>query len=404
MAFRKRNVGIQRASGQQGGASVDQLEASASVSISGVRPSPLTGQPTTSTGITSLDGYLGGHGGLPTGSSVLIEESGTTDFSGAILKFFAAEGITQAHHLHVVGLGDQWIRDLPGVAGAAESVKSQARPDDGLSDKMKIAWRYQRLGQHDSAQLSSLANNRMPIAPGVEADTDNVFCHIFDLAKRLDLPPSASIHHVPMTPLAPISKPPFADILRSISLSIEDAPKLALHRILIPSILSPAFYPPHAGIPEHFLQFLHSLRALLRKFPDRVVAMITIPTELHKRASGLVRWAEQLCDGVMELQPFPHIMDASNSLAESGGARSGEEQPQGMLKFHKLPGLTERGATGVLGIAVGDDLSFTLSRRKFLIRPFSLPPMEQEVLKESVDSSGSRTSALSSTKKADIEF
>lgn len=98
-----------------------------------------------------------------------------------------------------------------------------------------------------------------------------------------------------------------------------------------------------------------------------------------------MRWAEILCDGVLELTPFPHLMDSSNALAESGGARGNDEQPQGMVKVHKLPINTERGEGGAgAGNSLGEDLAFTVSRRKFVIKPFSLPPMEgdQEAQKD----------------------
>lgn len=126
--------------------------------------------------------------------------------------------------------------------------------------------------------------------------------------------------------------------------------------------------------------------------------MASVPTELYSRNSGTIRWVEHLCDGVIELQPFPHM---DNSLAESGGARTGEEQPQGMFKFHKLPALTERGAGSSGTVGVGDDLTFTLSRRKFVVRPFSLPPMEQE---QNETAGSNESSGMSSIKKSDIEF
>jgi elongator complex protein 4 len=107
--------------------------------------------------------------------------------------------------------------------------------------------------------------------------------------------------------------------------------------------------------------------------------MMTLPLELYQRTSGLVRWAEILGDGVIELTPFPHLMDASNALTESGGARSSEEQPQGMMKVHKIPINTERGEGGAgVGNSIGEDLAFTVSRRTFVIKPFSLPPLEVE--------------------------
>ena len=111
----------------------------------GVRPSPLDGRSTTSTGTLSLDKLLGGHSGLALGNSVLLEESGTTDYSGTLLRYYAAEGIVQGHQVHVVGVGEQWGRELPDALGAVgdndgESSKSFK------NEKMKIAWRYESLG------------------------------------------------------------------------------------------------------------------------------------------------------------------------------------------------------------------------------------------------------------------
>ena len=57
----------------------------------GVRPSLVTSQPTTSTGSSDLDKILL-HQGLPLGNSLLIEESGTTDFSSVLLRAFASQG------------------------------------------------------------------------------------------------------------------------------------------------------------------------------------------------------------------------------------------------------------------------------------------------------------------------
>lgn len=148
MAFRKRNVGI----GRQPASPASPTVADAPTKIEqlpGVRPSPLTSHPVTSTGAPSIDGLLGGHSGLALGSSLLIGEHETTDFAGALLRYYAAEGLLQGHVVHVVGVGEGWVRELPGLADS----KYQQKPDqeksaDGVTtDKMKIAWRYERLGQ-----------------------------------------------------------------------------------------------------------------------------------------------------------------------------------------------------------------------------------------------------------------
>lgn len=206
------------------------------------------------------------------------------------------------------------------------------------------------------------------------------FCHIFDMTKRLVISPDAKVNHIQPSS----ASAPFDVILQRLEQSLKASPK-SIHRLVMPTILSPALYPPSASKPENFVRFLHALRGLLRQYPNNLTAMMTLPLELFARSSGLVRWAEILSDGVVELTPFPHLMDASNALAESGGARASEEQPQGMVKVHKLPINTERGEGGAgSGNSIGEDLAFTISRRKFVIKPFSLPPLEgdQEAQKE----------------------
>ncbi|KXT12549.1 hypothetical protein AC579_7471 [Pseudocercospora musae] len=368
MAFRKRNIAISKVPNST---SSDSTFAN----IAGVRPSPLTSHPVTSTGTASLDGLLGGHSGLALGNSLLIEESGTTDFAGALLKYYAAEGICQGHVLHVVGLGECWVRELPGKA--EEKSKDKAAKSAADEEKMKIAWRYERLGQ---AGERALPDRTSTPTRSNSATLEMPFNHTFDLTKRLSIPADAKVNHVPMSPSFTLSA-----IIQSVLRSLDTTPASTVHRLVVPSILSPAMYRPNMSRPEAFLGFFRALRSLLRQFPSRFIAMVTLPLELYSRSSGMVRWAEILSDGVIELTPFPHLMDASNSLAESGGARANEGQPQGLVRFHKLPVNSERGEGGAgAGNSMGEDLAFTVSRRKFVIKPFSLPPLEgdQEAQKD----------------------
>ena len=157
MSFRKRNVGLSNLSTSkvathQGREIIeecqDKIVGTISYShIAGVRPSALDGRPTTSTGTQSLDSLLAGHGGLALGNSVLLEESGTTDYAGTLLRYYAAEGIVQGHQVHVVGVGEQWGRELPGlIGGSVEHDKDKSRSVES-QERMKIAWRYERLGE-----------------------------------------------------------------------------------------------------------------------------------------------------------------------------------------------------------------------------------------------------------------
>jgi len=213
-----------------------------------------------------------------------------------------------------------------------------------------------------------------PPSPSSPA-TERAFCHTFDLTKRLSLSTGSPITFIP--PPAPNSRgSPFSSILQDLTARLSSSPSTTIHRLVIPNLLSPAIYHPQCSNPEHLLQFLHALRGLLRQYSTQLTAMITFPLEIYPRSAGLVRWVELLSDGVLELAPFPHLMDVVSSIATSGAATSLDDQPQGMLKVHRLPVFHEKGGGGGASSGLGEDLAFTVSRRKFVIKPFSLPPLE----------------------------
>ncbi|GMF57459.1 unnamed protein product [[Candida] boidinii] len=87
----------------------------------GIKPSILTSMPCVSTGSNDLDKVLG-HQGLPVGTSLLIEENGTTDFATTLLKIYLSQGLIQNRlipskpntHEILVGMDQNWSRSLPG--------------------------------------------------------------------------------------------------------------------------------------------------------------------------------------------------------------------------------------------------------------------------------------------------
>lgn len=193
MAFRKRNVGISRSIPGLGSASSSLTAPSASPApLPGVRPSPIDGRPTTSTGTPSFDGILAGHAGFALGSSILIEESGTTDFAGALLRYYAAEGVIQGHKVHVIGVGEQWGRELPGLVG----VSGSGTDDDGSGkekkERMKIAWRYERLGEFGSGISGS--RGVWDESPVYISQCKILFSNSKILFSRADLPPKELQH------------------------------------------------------------------------------------------------------------------------------------------------------------------------------------------------------------------
>lgn len=158
MSFRKRNIGLSAGADRAPipNATTAQPEQASATPESnpGIRPSPDDGRPTTSTGSLSLDNLLAGHGGLPIGKMLLIEENGTTDFAGALLRYYAAEGVVQDQKIHVIGMPEQWGRSLPGLLGPADAT-DEKKSDRRKGDRMKIAWRYERLGEFGAGVAGS---------------------------------------------------------------------------------------------------------------------------------------------------------------------------------------------------------------------------------------------------------
>jgi elongator complex protein 4 len=138
-SFRRRNVVVAE------GKSVlsETKSAPKQVLAQGLRPSPLDGRFTTSSGTRSLDSLLAGHAGLALGTSLLVEETGTTDFGGCLLRYYASEGVVQGHHVHVLGMTEGWGKDLPGLVDIGDASGSSVSKEVG--ERMKIAWRYERL-------------------------------------------------------------------------------------------------------------------------------------------------------------------------------------------------------------------------------------------------------------------
>ncbi|KAK0629934.1 Elongator complex protein 4 [Bombardia bombarda] len=347
----------------------------------GVRPSPLDGRLTTSTGTASLDQLLAGYGGLPLGTCLLVEEQGTTDFSGVLLRYYAAEGLVQGHHVHALGFPPEWGRQLPALAEPDKKSKS-AQPAPPPEEKMKIAWRYESLG--NGSNVGAAARG--------DSSTTAIFCHSFDLTKRLITPScKGTLQMTPTTgpptldrAISSSESSPFKLIIKHLQAKLEASPPTVIHRLIIPSLMSPSLYASGCSRPSEILQFLHAVRALLRQYNTSLTALITLPTSLFPRSSGLIRWIELLCDGVVELIPLPAspAATAPPSSSDRANPRAGD-QPQGLLRVHTLPVYHEKGGGGAETGSFRENLSFSLSASKGLqIKPYSLPPMEEEEKKE----------------------
>ena len=262
---------------------------------------------------------------------------------------------------------------------------------------MKIAWRYESLGQFGPGSRGRHASPYTSINALIEQlalpfqiltgltenaarqknDTANSehsaqlapFCHNFDLTKRLAHPPDSRLTFHQLSPNPADS--PFTPVIASLTAAISASPASTVHRLILPSLLSPLLYPASAANPHYLLSFLHTLRGLLST--THLTILATLPISLHPRTSGLTRWIELLHDGVVELAPFPHTHPTLSASPAPSDTKS-EEPPHGLLRVHRLPVLAENGSGK--RSETSDDWTFSLSRRKFRIEAFTLPPVE----------------------------
>ena len=66
--------------------------------------------------------------------------------------------------MHVVGMPEQWGRELPGLVGEIDASKpGRGSLENSGSEKMKIAWRYEHLGEFGGSSRGGTA----PTLPSV---------------------------------------------------------------------------------------------------------------------------------------------------------------------------------------------------------------------------------------------
>lgn len=367
MSFRKRGAIINSSSSAQ----VVHTKTD-TTPVPGVRPSPLDGRPTISSGTSSLDGLLAGHFGIPLGTSIIIGEHGTTDFAGMLLRYYVAEGLVQGHQVHVLGLHEGWRAELPGLSS---DPKSTTKPETSSDDKMKIAWRYESLGpagaaRDREARRSQSASNSTTTTP---------FCLSFDLTKKLssgDVKGQITFHPGMAMPGSGAQQAsPFKAFIAGLSSKLANSPPSFIHRVIVPNLLSPTVYLSSSSYPQEVLQFLHALRALLRQYSKNLTALLTLPLTLYPRTTGLTRWMELLCDGVLEFIPLQSTTIHKPPPSSSNSGKD-DEKVQGLVKVHSLPIFHEKGGGS---LSAFDDQSFSLSRsRGLIIKPFYLPPADSD--------------------------
>ncbi|KAI8980665.1 PAXNEB-domain-containing protein [Trametes punicea] len=299
----------------------------------------------TSTGIPSLDDILGG--GLPLSCSFLVlAPDPHSAYGELVLKYFAAQGLACGQRVCVVDSRSQsflaecmW---MPGSNSNSSGVSASAQPaspavpsqvtaaedeeDQRASEhdtKIKIAWRYEQMKQFQTTVPS----------PSQSADD---YCRTFDLTCRI---PEAVIQSAraderfldvdPEEGTSVDGRP--SSCRRVIQRLSEILSQVASDKSLATRICIPALGSSEWGdlIPQDICYFLHSLRALLRRYPS-ACASICMPPHLCQEAFGGPGWVQKL----------GWLTDASITLAAFGSNPSLTamfSSHHGFVHIHALP-------------------------------------------------------------------
>ncbi|KAJ8667837.1 hypothetical protein QAD02_009500 [Eretmocerus hayati] len=337
--------------------------------IPGTRPATRNAQLLISSGIPSLDHFIGE--GLPIGSILLIEEDAFGIYSKVVLKYFVAEGVVSEHGLHIASQDSkpsQIVSELPAVEEETSKVSSK----DNKEDEMRIAWRYQNMKLVDSSP------------------THNTFGHYYDLTKKMpkELLEKADISlwngDSEVCDNSTFHNRSYMDLLLSIDKAIvngkylvsQEVGKRNILRIAVQSLGSRMWMSDsESDTQQDLIKFLFMLRALLRE--AFAVAIITVPTlNFDDSSSGIVQRVEHLSDVVVGLESFSGSPRETNPVFKDY---------HGLLHIKKLPAFN----TLSTGDSLYSDLAFKLRRKKFLVEILHLPPELGETTQREQDEAAS---------------
>jgi len=331
----------------------------------GVKPAST---PTISTGTGTLDALLSPHGGLPLSSALLVEEDGTGNYSGVVLRQYVAEGVVQGDKVWIGGVGDAWWRGVPGLAKQDKSSTKSTDAVKEIEEKMKIAWRY---GINDPKSTTS----NEPAFPD--------FCHTFDISEQLPFPGNSQVS---ISPPPGVRGDPYQPLLSSLLTFLQSTPTSLPIRLVLPDFLNPLIYSPESTNPAFLLKFLHTIIAFNTSRPYWTL-ILSLSTSFYPRTNPLISWIEHLCTHVIQLCPLPRPTNAA------------VKQPQGLVNVHK-------------GGLMMKEMAYRVGRRGMVLEEWSLPPLEDEaprvkqgfVIEKDVPGANVGASPVSGVTAKDLEF
>lgn len=342
--------------------------------ISGTRLSLQNMQLIISTGVQSLDYFLGG--GLAVGTILLIEEDKYGMYAELLMKHFLAEGVTNNHSI-LLASGDKSPKNiLENLPSVISQKKSNKMSESIHESEMKIAWRYQNLPQFGMSSTSIQFGNQYNIYTTM--DSESVFkCHpvTIDISIENDLKIGNNSQFLTTT-CSNVASCIQSTVKEGLFSTTQSCPKRNIFRVAIHSLGSPYWKEDYHDKEWccKILRFLYLLKSLMRS--SFSVAIITVSAHLIQN-NVLLERIRLICDTIIKLESF----DASeNEIHPAFKDYKGllhviKVHHLNLLKLHKLD---------------TDNLAFCFRKKCLVFEKFHLPPLLEDTASRSKDSTNNK--------------
>ncbi|GAA5965745.1 hypothetical protein JCM3765_007329 [Sporobolomyces pararoseus] len=356
------------------------------------------------TGLATIDDLFGG--GLPLSTSLLITQDYPTSYSELLLRYFITQGLESNQETLLIsskfennddGIFKVLMGNDKGTTTSStnktkevEEDEEERKKEEEIKEKMKIAFRYEGMKQHQTT-LNSTTTNQTLRTGGEET----VYCSTFDLTTTRSLSSSdlSKLHSIDIDELQDTSSSP-ADFYNNLYQKIETfvsqngylqssaSPRKAL-RIAISSIGSPSW---GQTSPPSLYTFLHRLRSLLRR--SNASSLTTFPSHLYPSTSSTPGGGSGSSISSPLLSKLSHSSDSVLSLLSTSSSPTLSNlypSHQGLITLPKLPSLSSIGLPpsnkisllknlGGGGQGRENLLGFRVKRRRFVVEVVSEEP------------------------------
>ncbi|XP_034825691.1 elongator complex protein 4 [Maniola hyperantus] len=337
-----------------------------------------------SSGIPSLDFIIGS--GLSAGSVFLVEEDLLGSYSRVLTKYFLAEGVVCKHDLFIASADENpenIVKELP-----QPCTVSNEKTNRDSSGEMKIAWRYEGLGQVESSFGSNTNfGHHFDLSKHIDEDTvcncNITYCHLLQDEEKVSGFKN-NLYHTLLTNIKKaLSKGEYTNSSKN-----KNILRLSIQALGSPIWMTMDYDDTHSGYGQDLIKFMYCLRMLVRD--TNAVAFVTVPSHLFDD-EHLIKRILYSVDNAVRIESFAGSSKETNPVYN---------EYHGLFYITKLSALY----TLVPFVPPSLDLAFKLRRKKFVIEKLHLPPELQESSEREQDDITAVPKTCGGFKKKDIDF